>query len=331
LKQPKAILCDVGQNILPSRRKRQYKFSDEAYPAPELIEREPFDESVDIFAFGLIILEVIAEVEVFSGLTSNESVLNNLRTQILHIPDHVDESVKDIIRSCCQIDPTKRPTASSLIKSLTKVQLQAQFQDQSSAKLWLNHFISRNLILREISWNSFINGLMAFFCTDNQKLCIENSAGLQALVATNDTVSIEGWDSFLRWFGPLDNLDRILEDVNSILSKPYFHGHISAAASVTKLAKTKVGTFVMRFSSDPGCYAISVSTKTGVKNYRIHLSEGKFIVGNTRVDSLSSIVDIYGDALGLKYPCPGSPFESLFQNQGENAYDSEDDCGYGYA
>jgi len=36
------------------------------------------------------------------------------------------------------------------------------------------------------------------------------------------------------------------------------------------------------------------------------------LIGKTEVDSLLEIITKYGNELGLKYPCPGSPFQSIF-------------------
>lgn len=72
----------------------------------------------------------------------------------------------------------------------------------------------------------------------------------------------------------------------------------------------------MRFSTrDPGCYAITVMSETKkVKHYRVYHKPGlKYLIGKTEVDSLQEVISKYGKELGAIHPCPGWPYEKLFQ------------------
>ena len=71
---------------------------------------------------------------------------------------------------------------------------------------------------------------------------------------------------------------------------------------------------MVRFSArDPGCYAISTVTATGIKHYRVYHRPGlSYLVGTTECASLEEFITQYNKSLGLKHMCPGSPYESIF-------------------
>jgi hypothetical protein len=52
-----------------------------------------------------------------------------------------------------------------------------------------------------------------------------------------------------------------------------------------------------------------------IKHYRVYHKAGSpYVIGKTEVPSIPEIVKRYGVTdLGLETPCPGSPFEHLFQ------------------
>ena len=95
----------------------------------------------------------------------------------------------------------------------------------------------------------------------------------------------------------------------------WFHGEISAPQAEQKLLlQKKKGTFLVRFSArDPGCYAISAISGEGVKHYRVYHKPGlSYLVGSTECDTLEDFITQYNKSLGLKYMCPGSPYQSIF-------------------
>ena len=78
----------------------------------------------------------------------------------------------------------------------------------------------------------------------------------------------------------------------------------------------KRGTFLVRFSSDPGSYTITSKSKSKkLKHFRIlHKAGLDFLIGKVECKSLEDIITRYGDQLFLKHPCLGSPYAYLFAN-----------------
>ncbi len=76
----------------------------------------------------------------------------------------------------------------------------------------------------------------------------------------------------------------------------------------------QVGCFLVRFSSDPGSYAITGLSNGGrIKHYRIHHKPGlDYLIGKAECKSLDDIIAKFHAELFLKHPCPGSKYEDLF-------------------
>merc|ERR1711941_44405 len=121
-------------------------------------------------------------------------------------------------------------------------------------------------------------------------------------------------------------MGNILDDIQDLLKKEWFHGEISSQVAEKKLSAEKKGTFLVRFSArDPGCYAISViGSGKQMKHFRVYHKPGlSYLVGTTECAKLEDFITQYSKNLGLKYMCPGSPFKSIFvaKEEGES-------CGY---
>jgi hypothetical protein len=78
----------------------------------------------------------------------------------------------------------------------------------------------------------------------------------------------------------MDN--KILQRITSLLKEKWFHGPITKEEAVKILQGQKYGTFLVRFSStEPGCFAISVTRKDKqVTHFRVsHKPKEKYGLG----------------------------------------------------
>jgi serine/threonine-protein kinase len=86
-----------------------------AYMAPELLSGAPVSPASDIFAFGLILYEMITGQRAFQAAGFVELL------QLLQKPDHtpladrLPAPHKELVRSCLAQDPDDRPTAKALL------------------------------------------------------------------------------------------------------------------------------------------------------------------------------------------------------------------------
>jgi WNK lysine deficient protein kinase len=90
-----------------------------AYRAPEVFKGR-YDQSVDIYSFGLCLLEMYTiEAPYRECGQDSEQVRNKIIEHVLPLTlEKVnDKGLQDIIIDCLKLDPTERPTAEELLKA----------------------------------------------------------------------------------------------------------------------------------------------------------------------------------------------------------------------
>jgi len=95
------------------------------YTAPEIYRHEPFDRSVDVFAFGLILYEMIEGNHAFHPKSQEEAAkmicLEGLRPPFKNKPKNYPSDVKELIQECWDPVPSVRPTFAEIIVRLNKI------------------------------------------------------------------------------------------------------------------------------------------------------------------------------------------------------------------
>ncbi len=89
-----------------------------AYMAPEIFKKQAYDSSVDIFAFGALLWELIARKVPFDGLEPISVMERVLAEEELPIPYKCPQYVAQIITTSRHIDPTQRPTFSHIAQTI---------------------------------------------------------------------------------------------------------------------------------------------------------------------------------------------------------------------
>jgi serine/threonine protein kinase len=81
------------------------------YQAPEIYEDGPYTGKVDVFAFGLILYEILALEPVFPSSLPPQVVMKRLIDERFPvIPDDWLPSVKELLKRCWQRNPPFRPS-----------------------------------------------------------------------------------------------------------------------------------------------------------------------------------------------------------------------------
>ena len=91
-----------------------------AYIAPEVWERNGYSKSSDVYAFSIILYELLTNKEPYSEYKSanhvkNEVVIRNSRPKKLHL---IPESYQNLVQLCWSSDPIKRPHFSDIVSLL---------------------------------------------------------------------------------------------------------------------------------------------------------------------------------------------------------------------
>jgi len=96
-----------------------------------------------------------------------------------------------------------------------------------------------------------------------------------------------------------------------------FFGAVETTEAEKLLTPEKKGTYLVRFSSELGCYAITVLTSEHnsnvLKHFRvIHRAGEKYVVGTSSFDSLDDLIKGLKKDLFLKTPLSGSKYETMY-------------------
>lgn len=97
-----------------------------SYMAPEYITQQKVSHKVDVFAAGLILLEMLTGAKPVQG-TRVEQVLFRLATEQIQIPKDagIDERLADIILKCAALDPEARYPSAAQLKTVLDAYLGA--------------------------------------------------------------------------------------------------------------------------------------------------------------------------------------------------------------
>jgi len=109
--------------------------------------------------------------------------------------------------------------------------------------------------------------------------------------------------------------------MQELFTKKWFHGDISVSEAETRLAATEPGTFLIRFSSNPGSFALSKTLENSenegrvIVHIRITHKQGKFsFVVDDQAYEYNSLMELVGaPELRLGNACSGSKYWATFR------------------
>eukprot|EP01089_Gocevia_fonbrunei_P014084 TRINITY_DN3781_c0_g2_i3.p1 TRINITY_DN3781_c0_g2~~TRINITY_DN3781_c0_g2_i3.p1 ORF type:complete len:570 (+),score=80.88 TRINITY_DN3781_c0_g2_i3:131-1840(+) len=306
------------------------------YTPPEVLEGPygRYTEASDVFVFGLCLWEMINGELIYSSLRkeieqATPETTNALSSKIVNhivqnitptISRHVPDRAASLLKSCWS-DPEVRPGFGTIIDTVTKLSREAAIEDPSGRYFWSTYFTTET----EVPWNDFLCALCSLVhqeAPDPSTLSPKSAwAKLKLLlchtgstVSTEQTsvVTLQRFGEALKWFGPLLTLDErpFLTKVADVIGTPWFHGDVSKERAVELLGSRR-GSFLVRFSTEPGSYTISRVDKTNVRNNRIELNHhGYYLKGmeHTLYPDMYTMVTILRDEWGLLYPAAGSKY-----------------------
>ena len=96
------------------------------YMAPELFQKRSYDQSVDVFAFGCLLWEIINRNVPYDGMDPSDIAAKVIKGEKLE--DHqlvqIDMRLADCVHACRSVDPSSRPNFKEITQLLTQVKMQ---------------------------------------------------------------------------------------------------------------------------------------------------------------------------------------------------------------
>ncbi|TPX35010.1 hypothetical protein SmJEL517_g02467 [Synchytrium microbalum] len=111
-----AKIGDLGLAIEKHREHISSVLGTPEFMAPELYD-EHYDEKVDIYSFGMVILEIVTKEYPYSECTNQPQIYRKVMQGIkpAALSKVLDEETRRFIDVCIQSDPKKRPSAAELL------------------------------------------------------------------------------------------------------------------------------------------------------------------------------------------------------------------------
>ena len=115
-------ICDFGISRFVGENEQMTKeIGTPHWMAPEIFETEHYTEKVDVYAYGMMLWELVTEQVPFKGRTSVQVAtavcMNNERPII---PSSCPTTMKNLIQMCWQRDPEKRPSFKQIFHALSE-------------------------------------------------------------------------------------------------------------------------------------------------------------------------------------------------------------------
>ena len=131
-RQLQVKLIDFGLSVpnTPAFRRPGNRTGNLQYMAPELIRREPIDERIDIFAFGVLAFELLTERLPYEANNSTRLMLQRINTEPLDpaiVKPKLSEEICQILRKLTARQKDQRwPKMSTLAEALRSVPAKRQ-------------------------------------------------------------------------------------------------------------------------------------------------------------------------------------------------------------
>jgi serine/threonine protein kinase len=322
--------------------------------APEVMQGLEFDEKVDVYAFGIVLWELVMLMEPFAHhddwdtffdaivykrerpplddktfLTYNKPQQSARDAATAHTstkgsggtnsslptPSQLPSTLTGLISACWSHNPKDRPPFSKVVSWLDEAMLEVAIENVAGREFWREAFVLPHKDLQErVSWHDFVRALSA-------KTKIRDKTKFdhlyELIVEGNNEVTIHKFNHMLNWFGPFcvpEHAKRILDEINDIINRPWFHGEIDLARSENLLKGKEPGTFLVRLSttyaSCPFTLSIAehqhkriqkVLNPDGTATFSIVLADKKTV---KNFPSLIALIEGVSKIFKLTTPCP---------------------------
>jgi len=355
----KVKVCDFGLSVVKPRgevlRDKDSIPGTPLWMSPEVLSGKDVDEKSDVYSYGIVLWEILTKTEPFAHHNDYVTFKRAICTKNERppLPDDCLPSLKYLMESCWDKDPSKRPSFRQILPLLDIVIIDSVVKDETSREFWQKEFLGKE----EIKWEEFVDKLMKRLGQPNNPSDIKVKC-LKAVLAekskdeTKDAseviVTLEKFGKVTAIYGPLicpsDPSKNMVKKIYEIVQNDWFHGEISKDDAEGQLTKKPKGTFVVRLSEQGGCFTISkMSQSSKINHQRIN---HKYVEdddvysisvhkknGNEKVSHKGSLKDFIKKVqpdLHLATPLSGSPYRHLFADkaveiEGMNGYVVEDD------
>jgi len=328
-------VADFGLSRVKTSMVMEGRQGTPTYMAPEMITLNEFDEKADVYSFGIIVWELAFWKTAWDELPTKQAVFDAVRAgRRPAVPADAGETLNLLLDLTWDPNPEIRPAFSSILSTqvIDRVVLEHYIsfdRNKLGWELWFDYFLEH----REIPLADFME---AFFATIQIELPREDTLMyrvLKELLLPDKTdeqenlVTLQNYARMLESFGPLETGTGFFDRIRKVLLIGGFHGQIETRAAERLLGR-RPGSYLIRYSTTPGSFAISVVTqKETLKHYRIVHQAGQpftLLLANQshNYPTLEALFNAQADALYLKTEVRSKYDNVLEDSMQQEGYDS---------
>ncbi|PRP78100.1 hypothetical protein PROFUN_11612 [Planoprotostelium fungivorum] len=299
-------ICDFGLSAGEDDSSSTVVLGTPSYAAPELCEMD-HTFKVDVYSYAIILWELQARKHVWDDIVFGAEIA--ARVSAGQRPDlQPDWPLANLTEKCWDHDPEQRPDFATVDVMLRTMKQTLALLDPhpSIAKV---EAPAAQLITPEVAVAAKFGpaGVMTWgqFSQAAKDIMAATPAQLEwvrpFLSMGNGNVSLQIWDKFVKWFSPLalPNDTRpeatTFAELSDVVKPNWFHGFLSTEEVQAQLSH---GRFLVRFSSSPGYYTISLRNQSVFAHMRVASmrqdGKWKFTVDREKIfDSMQAVLDEY--------------------------------------
>lgn len=340
----KVLVCDFGLAQMKPKEVNNLEYDPHGSPlymAPEVFVGD-YNEKCDIYSFGIVLWEILTVSQAFEDIEDDlPSFIHRVCEEGFRpdIPEDCQPRIRDLLISCWNKNPKKRPTFSMIIHELDLILVDVAINDSKGRDLWHINFLGKE----SVEWEDFRSKLFEYLLlklsfSDIQIKCLEAvlAESPTDLMVKSKIVNITRFGQVCAWFGPLksgaDNMV-LLINLTNILKEKWFHGDLTQVEAEDRLNSQSKGTFLIRFSSSsPGCFTIShINKSKNLCHQRVTYVPGKgFYFWEDRYDTLRDLIKDQRKKQYFVTPCPGSTYQKLFPKKSRRGQPAVQEQGGAY-
>jgi serine/threonine protein kinase len=113
------------------------------YMAPELLQNAPHNEKVDVYSYGMVVYEMLAERRAFPNVSSIPDLLKEIDAGTLPpFTPSVNRPMQGLLRKCWSEDPNARPSFDQILEQYSALQFRVMEGFDESAVFQFIRFIT---------------------------------------------------------------------------------------------------------------------------------------------------------------------------------------------
>jgi serine/threonine protein kinase len=124
-----AKLCDFGLSRKEETQMTKRSMGTLGYTAPEVLKEFKYSKKSDVYAFGVVLLELATKQKAWDGLTEETIETAIKQGKMPTLMSRIDNQLNTCVASCLKLDPNQRPSFKELSALLSDTAITEKFLD----------------------------------------------------------------------------------------------------------------------------------------------------------------------------------------------------------